>query len=457
MRLTDLPSAYTSHAADFASGRNSPLRLAEAAIEIVARREADLRAFVQIDTKAALDAARLATARWRAGNPLSPLDGMLLGVKDIIETREFPTGQGAPRLEPVHLRRDGATVQALREAGAIVLGKTVTTEFAATELFHDTRNPHDPARSPGGSSSGSAAAVGAGMVALALGSQVVGSTLRPASYCGVVGFKPSLGALNRGGSFDYLSQSCVGLIGGAIEDIWVAARQIATRVGGDPGHPGLEGPDTPPAPHRPARLMVLRTAAWPEASPAARAAFDAACASLAQSGIELVGPDGDARLAGFERAIEPAMQITWDIMSREIVWPLGTLVAQDPRLVSPAMQARLATGLAMTQADYAAALARRAEIRAQFAALIADFDGALTLSATGAAPAIGGTTGNPGFNLPASLLGVPAMSLPLLHDSAMPLGLQLIGAMGTDARTVAIGRWIADRLAGGASAASGRP
>src|SRR4029077_8320698 len=149
--------------------------------------------------------------RWRAGKPLSPIDGMPIGIKDIIETRDMPTEQGSPLFTGYRTERDAASVAALREAGAVIVGKTVTTEFAATEP-RGTRNPWDQGRTPGGSSSGSAAAVGAGVVSAALGTQVMGSIVRPASYCGCVGFKPSVGGINRGGSHDELSQSCMGVL-----------------------------------------------------------------------------------------------------------------------------------------------------------------------------------------------------------------------------------------------------
>src|SRR5262249_33665584 len=153
-------------------------------------------------------AADESTERWSSGKPLSPIDGMPIAIKDIIETFDMPTGQGSPMWEGFESRRDSASVHALRQAGAIILGKTTTTELAAAETVPTTSNPYDPTRTPGGSSSGSAAAVGAGMVPAGLGTQVIGSILRPSSFCGAVGFKPSVGALNRGGSYDYLSQSC---------------------------------------------------------------------------------------------------------------------------------------------------------------------------------------------------------------------------------------------------------
>ena len=166
---------------------------------------------------AAQEAAAQATRRWREGRPRSPIDGMPIGIKDIIETADMPTQMGSDLYEGWRSERDAASVYALREAAAIVLGKTVTTEFAAT-THRGTRNPWDPGRTPGGSSSGSAAAVAAGLVSAALGTQVMGSIIRPASYCGCVGFKPSVGCINRGGSHDDLSQSCMGVLAATLED-----------------------------------------------------------------------------------------------------------------------------------------------------------------------------------------------------------------------------------------------
>jgi Asp-tRNA(Asn)/Glu-tRNA(Gln) amidotransferase A subunit family amidase len=174
--------------------------------------------------------------------------------------------QGSPLFVGCRTGRDAASVAALREAGAVILGKVVTTEFAASEP-RGTRNPWDRERTPGGSSSGSAAAVACGMVPAALGTQVVGSILRPASFCGCVGFKPSVGRINRGGSYDYFSQSCTGVLAASLEDAWLVAVNIAARAGGDPGYPGLQGPAEPPAPRRPRTLAVLQTSGWGEAAP----------------------------------------------------------------------------------------------------------------------------------------------------------------------------------------------
>src|SRR5260370_6536704 len=175
---------------------------------------------------------------------------MPIGIMDIIETADMPTENGSPLFAGFRSERDGASVAALREAGAVIVGKAVTTEFASTEP-RGTRNPHDLRRTPGGSSSGSAAAVAAGMVSTALGTQVIGSTIRPASYCGCIGFKVSVGALNRGGSYDGLSQSVTRVLPVTLEDAWQVAYEIATRTRRDPGYPGLFGPPSPPPPRQP--------------------------------------------------------------------------------------------------------------------------------------------------------------------------------------------------------------
>ena len=216
-------------------------------------------------------AADASTARWKAGATLSPIDGMPVGIKDIMETADMATEQGSPLFVGWHGKRDCAAVAALREAGAVVLGKTVTTEFASSHPSR-TRNPWDPARTPGGSSSGSAAAVGIGMIPAALGSQVIGSIIRPASFCGCVGFKPSVGSINRGGSFDHFSQSCTGVLGALPSPIpgrWRAPlRCVLVAIRAIPASPDQSSSSAPAAPYRPPE-----TAGWPEASAAAKQAL----------------------------------------------------------------------------------------------------------------------------------------------------------------------------------------
>ena len=263
---------YVSHGAELRAGKLSPRTYLEETLTRIAALDKEIGAFVVINRDGARRAADDSAKRWLAGKPLSPIDGMPVAIKDIIETADMPTGQGSPIWENTDWKRDSASVHALREAGAIIIGKTTTTEFASSHPWHKTKNPHDGKRTPGGSSSGSAAAVGAGMVPAGLGTQVVGSILRPASFCGAVGFKPSVGAINRSGSHDHFSQSCQGAIGATLADTWAVLRAIADRTGGDPGYAGLTGDVGFTERTKPLKLGVLETGGWGATSEGARKA-----------------------------------------------------------------------------------------------------------------------------------------------------------------------------------------
>jgi Asp-tRNA(Asn)/Glu-tRNA(Gln) amidotransferase A subunit family amidase len=435
------PASYASLAARFAAGEASPSAELKAHLARLDSLNPELNAFVHVADRDVLRTrAAESDRRWRDKEPLSPIDGMAIGIKDIIETEDMPTGQGSPIWQGFATRRDSASVQALREAGALIIGKTATTEFAATEPIMPARNPHDRNRTAGGSSAGSAAAVGAGIIPAALGSQVVGSTLRPASYCGCVGFKPTYGALNRGGSYDHLTQSCVGVLAATPEDAWTVAIAIGTRVGGDPGHIPLQGPITAPPPVAPKRLGLVETAGWPKASAGAKAALAEAGKRLAELGVTVTARSDDAAIEQLEATIAEAVPVTFQVGDWEWLWPLGAY--EKHAGLSEAMRKRLANARTMTPDDYTRALRRRQEIRDRYAEIAAGYDGFILLGATGAAPVGLGWTGDPVINVPASLLGVPAISLPLLADEGLPLGLQLLGRANEDAALLAIAEWV---------------
>src|SRR6516162_5548003 len=277
---------YLPATKDFAAGKDSPRDFLERCLAALDAWEPRIGAFVTLNLPEARAAADRSTARCRAGNPLSPIDGMPLGIKDIIETADMPTQNGSPLFAGFRSERDSASVAALREAGGVIVGKTVTTEFAATEP-RDTRNPWDPTRTPGGSSSGSAAAVAVGAISVGLGTQVIGSILRPASFCGCFGFKPTVGAINRGGSYDGLSQSVHGPLTASLPEAWQVAYEIAQRAGGDPGFPGLYGPATPPATAKPRKLALFETDGWAVATAGAKAALAGAVDKLKAAGITI--------------------------------------------------------------------------------------------------------------------------------------------------------------------------
>lgn len=420
----------------------SPRSLLETCLDTIEAREPVLRAFTALDPAAARAAADAATARRIANRPLSPIDGMPIAVKDLIETVDHPTrfGSAAFAHHPPP-RRDAAPIAALRAAGAVIVGKTVTTEFGVGGPG-PTRNPHDSARSPGGSSSGSGAAVGAGMVPVALGTQVGGSVLRPASFCGAIGLKPTYGALNRGQLSDQFSQNCLGVIGIHLDDIWGVCHEIATRVGGDPGHVAFSAGPLPEPPCRPTTLAVLETAGWAAADDAARAALHTELEHLSVAGIRLIDRTSSTRVADLERLLADAAEITTGINGWESLWPIGELADRlAPGTLHPRTEELLATGRALTLDGYTALLRRRDAVREALIALAPDIDACITLAAPGAAPIGLETTGNAIFNIPASMLRCPAISLPLLEADGMPLGLQLIGFPNAERRIGAYAAW----------------
>lgn len=430
---TPVPQSYVSSHADFRSGKDTPRSFLERCLTRVDEWEGKIRAFVSTNIPAARTAADRSTERWRAAKPLSPIDGMPVGIKDIIETADMPTEQGSPLFKGWQSVRDSAAVAALREAGAVIVGKTVTTEFAAVAPG-PTRNPWDTSRTPGGSSSGSAAAVATGMVSAALGTQVIGSIIRPASYCGCYGYKPSLGSINRGGSFDHLSQSSAGVLAATLPEMWIVAREISARSGGDPGFRGLSGSREAPGIRKPARLAALQTAGFSSVAPEAAAALAEFQRLLQQSGVRVLTRGDTPAVADVEDAIREAGALSRKINAWESRWPLNTYARDlDATGLSEVMRARLKEAEAMTIEQYQDLLADRVRCRQVYAKLATVADACITLSAAGPAPVGLESTGDPTFAIPGSLLGVPAISLPLFRVDGLPLGLQILGFSEHDA------------------------
>jgi Asp-tRNA(Asn)/Glu-tRNA(Gln) amidotransferase A subunit family amidase len=437
--------SYLAATRNFASGADTPRQFLEQSIALLERWEPRLGAFVCANLPAARAAADQSVERWRAGKPRSPIDGMPLGIKDIIETVDMPTEMGSPLFSGWRSQKDAASVRALRDAGAVILGKTVTTEFAASEP-RGTRNPWNTAHTPGGSSSGSAAAVATGIVSAALGTQVIGSTIRPASFCGCVGFKPSVNALNRQGSHDYQSQSCTGVLGASLQDVWQVAHEIVSRVGGDAGTPGLQGPDVAPPAKKPRCLAVLETAGWDGAPVAAKARLNETVMRLKSAGIEIRTRHNDDKVAALESDLVNAAELAHSCNGWETRWFFRSMRDRDAGLLSKNVMARSQKYEDLTLAEHRADLKARARVRAVHADLAAFCDACITLAAPGAAPEGLGWTGNPEFAVPASLLGVPALSLPLFEVDAMPLGLQVIGYFDRDADAFAVASWLVAAL-----------
>ena len=420
------------------SGNDTPRDFLERCLARMDEWESRIHAFVSTNIPAARHAADRSSERWRSGHPLSLIDGMPIGVKDIIETADMPTQQGSALFAGLKTNRDSASVAALREAGVVILGKTVTTEFAATEPG-PTTNPWDFTRTPGGSSSGSAAAVATGLVSAALGTRRSGSIIRPASYCGCYGFKPSVGGINRGGSFDYLSHSCTGVLAATLEELWIVARAITARIGGDPGYFGISGPMEPPSPRSPRCVVALDTAAIEEASPDAVAIFSEFRNKLQHSGIRVLTRENANMVREVEDAIRDAGTLARSINTWETRWPLNTYARDmDANLLSQTMRGRLKVAETMKLEEHQQRLAERDHVRRVYAQLESECDACITLSATGPAPVGLASTGNAAYAIPASLLGVPAISIPRFEVDGLPLGLQVLGFTDRDADLISV-------------------
>ena len=445
---SDRPAVRPFHSAvaAFVAGTDTPREFLERCIATIAALDERVEAFAYLDLPGARRQADVSTERYRENAPLSSIDGIPCGVKDIIETADMPTGMGSPLFAGYRSGRDAASVVALREAGAVIVGKTVTTEFAAT-VPGKTHNPWDPARTPGGSSSGSAAAVGAGMLCAGLGTQVIGSILRPASYCGCVGYKPTVGGINRGGSVDYHSQSTHGVLAATLEDAWMVAKEITARCGGDPGYPGIRGPMTPPPASLPGTLAFLQTSGWAVVTADARAKLEDALMRLRAAGVTIADRTTHPLIEAIETAILEARPISTKINEWEFRWPLNTFARDmDRTKLSPIMQERLLVAEAMTLEEYDLALQRRAAIRALYEQLAGSCAAAISLSAPDAAPLGLASTGDPSFVVAGSLLGCPAISLPLLETGGLPLGIQFLGFTNRDADLFAHAAGVRDVL-----------
>ena len=394
--------------------------LLEACLERIARDEERVRAFAWFDA----DAARSASPR------PGPLHGLPLGVKDVLDTADMPTACNSPLWAGNRPRADAGCVAWAREAGAVVIGKTVTTEFA-TRHPGPTTNPHGATRTPGGSSSGSAAGVAAGFFPLAFGTQTAGSVIRPAAYCGVWGFKPSFGLIPRTGH-KLMSDTLdtVGTFGRSAADCALLAGAASRRD---------FGPAT--APEAAPRVGLCRGPAWDRAAaPETHAVMERAAAAVVRAGAVLSDwelPDP----AGFEDAHAV-------VMNHESALALGWEMTTGRDRISSGLLERMDWGLSQDGVAADAAASLLARHRESFAVALGGFDVLLTPAAPGEAPEGLGWTGDAGFNLVWTALHVPCVSVPAgVGPNGMPLAVQVVGRRGADAAVLAWADWVARALA----------
>ncbi len=432
--------------ADFTAGRDTPRDFLERCLSVIAQRDKTVKAFVTLNKGAARKAADAATQRYKAGAPLSPVDGCPVAIKDIIATADMPTQMNSPAFKNWQSGQDAACVAALRKGGAVIIGKTVTTEFAIG-YSGPTTNPFDATRTPGGSSSGTAAAVGAGMVPVGLGTQTQASTLRPASYCGAVGYKPSLGQLNLAGVHPLSATADhLGVIGATLADVWRTASQILLGVG-SPGRRFLQGAGAQvPAALKPRKLIRFYTLGWNEIDDAIKAQFESAIDALAASGVAIASRHTNPRIAALEDALMADVDGALDIVAYELKWPFEDYIARFGKLIGERLHGMVKRANDMKPADYERLLDIRTAMRRHWCEAMNGADGVITLSSSG--PAITGLeyTGSRTFLVYGSWLGLPAFSLPMFQREGLPFGLQLMGRPDADGELAGVANWIAQHF-----------
>jgi Asp-tRNA(Asn)/Glu-tRNA(Gln) amidotransferase A subunit family amidase len=442
-------------AAGIREGRITSSELVEACLARIDEVDGKIEAWAFLDREHALRQAKAADEKRKRGDPIGPLHGLPLGIKDIFDTSDYPTEFGSPLWAGRTPRRDAAAVASLRAAGAVIMGKTVTTEYA---YFNPgkTRNPHDPERTPGGSSSGSAAAVAAGMVPGAIGSQTNGSVIRPAAFCGVVGFKPTHGLIPRTGAL-LLSRALdhVGVFARSVEDAALLAETLAGYDEEDPDTRALARPHfvsvAGSEPPLPPRFAFARTHAWRHIEGVTELAFAELVEALGENANEV------DLSASFERTIE----LHGMVMAVDMAHNFHRDYEQGRDKLSPVLRALIEKGRTYTAVEYTRALAASANLNSILDAVFDEYDAILTPAAPGPAPHAS-ATGNPAFCSTWTLLGTPAVTLPLLQDeNGLPIGVQLVGRRGNDARLLRTARWLVNAVEGGggkrAKAGAARP
>jgi aspartyl-tRNA(Asn)/glutamyl-tRNA(Gln) amidotransferase subunit A len=430
---------WTIHSASAALRRGdlSPLELLDSCLEQIDRYEARIQAWVFVDREAARVQAEAASAELRKGRWRGYLHGVPIGIKDIVDVFDWPTAAGSRLWAQSIARQDAPVVQRLRQAGAIFLGKTVTTQYASFDP-PPTRNPWNLERTPGGSSSGSAAAVACGMCLGALGTQTGGSITRPASYCGVAGCKPTYGRVSAAGVLPLApSMDHVGSLAGSVHDLAILLQTIAGSGAQDPACHERAVPDylahlsqMPAAP----RLGRLRAFFDDLTEPVMGRLLDQVVEQVRSHGAlvsDLAPPAGFSEVLSCHRTV----------MAVEAAAYHGCRLRRHPEDYASKIRALLEEGLACPAPDYARCKEQQQRLSREMLACFDGIDALLTPATTGPAPDAA-TTGDPAFNSPWSFTGLPTVSLPAgRDDEGMPLAIQLVGRPWDEAGLLAAAGW----------------
>jgi Asp-tRNA(Asn)/Glu-tRNA(Gln) amidotransferase A subunit family amidase len=436
-KINPAPISATEAAAAIRDGKVTSEELVGACLDYIKTLEEKLGAWAFLDAEHALNQARAADQAQRTGRTLGRLHGVPVGVKDIFDTKDMPTEDGTVLHAGRRPMEDATAVARLREAGAIILGKTVTTELAVYAPGK-TRNPHDPERTPGGSSSGSAAAVAAGMVPLAIGTQTNGSVIRPAAFCGVYGYKPTFGLISR---HRVLQQSRpldqIGVFARTIEDTALIAEAMVGFDDRDPdtrlrARPALVATLSEEPPVQP-RLAFVKTPVWEQADTDTQDAF---AELVAHAGDKV----GEVELPGiFNDAVEQHRTI----MEADLARSFEREYFRGKDKLSAILKEMIERGQKVLAVDYNNAVSQMPVLNHALDKVFEWHDAILTPAASGEAPVGLASTGSPIFCTLWTLCGMPAITLPILQGShGMPMGVQLVGARGDDARLLRTARWL---------------
>ena len=436
-----LHSSAVDAAEAIRSGRLDAVDVMQAYLDRTAEVEDIVQAWAHLDPERALVQAEEADQARSEGKTLGPLHGVPVGVKDIFDTQDYPTEDGTVLHAGRRPHEDATAVSRLRAAGAVIMGKTVTTELAVYSPGK-THNPHDPARTPGGSSSGSAAAVAAYMAPLCIGTQTNGSVIRPAAYCGVYGFKPTHGLISR---HRILQQSRpldqVGVFARSIEDVALLAESLIGFDQQDPdtrpiAKPALLATTLEESP-LPPQIAFVRTPVWDQAEETTHEAF-----------AEIVEHLGDAvEEVDLPKQFNNAVVLHRTIMEADLARSFEQEYARGKDRLSSVLREMIERGQKVLAVDYNEALSRIGTLNTLLNAIFHKYDAILTPATTGEAPMGLESTGSPVFCTLWTLCGVPAITLPLMTGPAgLPLGVQLVGPRGDDARLLRTGRWLAQAI-----------
>ncbi len=446
MKIKPHSLSATEAAAYIASGQLKSVQLVQSCLDRIKETDDAIRAWAYVDADAALAQAEECDRLRQRGLATGPLHGLPVGLKDIIDTRDMPTERGSPIFAGRQPDQDARVVEMLREAGAVIMGKTVTTELAFVHA-NETRNPHNENHSPGGSSSGSAAAVAAGHVPLAVGTQTNGSVIRPASFCGTFGFKPTRGTISRTGVLQTsVSLDQLGTFARTLEDAALLADAISCYDQRDPES----------FPHaRPAMLKGAQADAPIEPDLAwFNLPFNDRLSDAAREGLEGVMEILGERVSRMDPAdqLGELVAVQARIHEYEIAQHQAEVFDTHWDLISDTLKPVITRARQIGKAEYEDALAVKASAETFFADFFTEFDAIIAPSAAGEAPRFGGGTGDPIFCTLWTLAGLPCVTLPLLvGETGLPIGVQLVGPAYKDDRLLRTARWCQNTLAASAA------